>query len=172
MRKTLNIRGRDVSVKLLAALIVCSLIGVTAALVSIGTIDVSYIITPTTSQAASLDPNPLSLDLGSIPSGSTGSKDFGKVATLSLSDGYEITFTLDTTTVTDFTSFSVYVYLHELGTTSYSYTFYFTESPYWNSDTWTVAAGDYDVEVEISYTAGSVTSETAGTVTIDVSYPG
>ena len=172
MRKTLKIRGRDVSVKLLAALIVCSLIGVTAALASIGTIQIGYTITPTAADAPTMTSNPLSLDLGSIPSGSSGTKEFSKVADLTLPAGYEITFTLDMDSASDFSTFDVYVYLYESGETYFSHSFLLLKTTYWNSDSEVVSTGTYDVTVKITYTAETVTTTSSGTVTIDVSYPG
>ena len=119
-----------------------------------------------------MTPNPLSLDLGSIPSGSSGTVDFGKVATLDLPAGYEITCTLDTATVPDFSTFEVHVYLYKSGESYWTYSFWFFESPYANYDSKIVEAGTYDVSVKIEYTAVSVTSETTGTAKIDVSFPG
>lgn len=117
MRKTVKIRSREISVKLLVALIVGLLLttSVVVALVSIGKIKFGYEITPTTPQAPTLTPSTINLDLGSIPSGSSGDIDFGKVATIELPVGYEITVALDTTTVSDFSSFDVDIYLYETG---------------------------------------------------------
>ena len=147
-------------------------IAVVAAAVIFGTIDIGYRITPTEAEAPTMTPNPLSLDLGTIPSGSSGDVDFGKAATLDLQVGYEITCTLDLATVGDFTTFEVYVYLYITGETFWKYYFYFENTEYWNYDSKIVDAGTYDVQVKIAYTAVSVTSETTGTVKVDVSYPG
>ena len=172
MRKTVRIRGRDIPVVLLVIVIVCSGIGVTAALMSIGVIQVGYKITPTGAEAPTMTPGTLSLDLGSIPSGSSGIKEFSKVATLDLPVAYEITFTLDTTTVSNFNTFDVAVDLYDASTGYWEYSFYFYGTKLWNYDSEIVEAGTYDLTVKVEYTAVSVTSETTGTVLIDVSYPG
>ena len=176
MRKTINICGKALSVKLMVAVIlVCSLLltGVVIALVSIGVIQIGYEITPVTTEVApTFTPSPLSLDLGSILSGSSGTKEFSKVATLTLPSSWEITFTLDLDTVGDFSDITVHVYLYKPGETYYSYSFYFYDTTYWNYDSSTVDAGTYDVTVTIDYTAETVTTATSGTAQIDISYPG
>jgi len=85
-------------IPLLVILTICVMVGVVVALTAFGTIQISYRITPST-QAPKLNPNPIQLSLGDIVSGSTGSKDFGKVGTMSLPVGYTITFELDTSTI-------------------------------------------------------------------------
>ncbi len=92
------------------------------------------------------------------------------MATLSLPVSYEITFSLDTTSVADFSSFTVDIYLYRSGESSYSYYFYI--SKYLSSDSETVSAGTYDVKVKVGYQAITVTSDRIGTVKISVSYPG
>jgi hypothetical protein len=176
MKKTFKIGSRAVSVKLLAAvLILCSIMtgGIVVALMSIGAIQIGYKITPTTTETPTLTPSTIRLDLGSIPSGSSGSKDFGKVATLYLPVGYEITVTLENE-FDAFQGMNVHVYLYEIGATYWSYSFYVWMSEYgYNTDSQIVDAGTYDVYVTIDqYSAKSVTSEITGTVEIDISYPG
>ena len=170
MKRLIRIGSRTVPLWLLLAAV--SVAAVFAASVLFGVVDIGYKITPTGPEAPTMNPNPLSLELGSIPSGSSGTIEFTNVATLDLPVGYEITFTLDTTTASDFDTFDVDVYLYKSGETYYSYWFWFFESPYANYDSEIVDAGTYDVTVEIEYTAVSVTSETTGTVKIDVSFPG
>ena len=153
-------------------LIVSSIVAVLAASVIFGVVDIGYKITPTGPEAPSMDPNPLNLDLGTIPSGSSGTPEFSKVATLTVPVTYEITFTLDTATASDFTTFDVHVYLYKPGETYWTYSFYFIRSDIFYYDSEIVDAGTYDVTVEIGYTAVTVASETTGTVKIDVSFPG
>jgi hypothetical protein len=162
----------DKTVKLLVVILVCLfvVIGVIYALTSIGIIKIGYKITPSSTQAPTMTPNPINLDLGTIPSGSSGPKDFGKVGTLSLPVSYEITFTLDTSSASDFAYFTVYIYLYPSGSSYYSYSFLLTKS--YPSDYETVSAGNYDIQVKIDYQAVSVTSDKTGTVNISVSYPG
>ena len=119
-----------------------------------------------------MTPDPLSLDLGTIPSGSSGDVDFGKVATLDLPAGYEVTFTLDLTTTADFGTFNVAVDIYEHGAVIPTYWIYLQNNEFWNSESQILSAGSYDVQVSISYTATSVAVETTGTVKVDVSYPG
>ena len=168
MKKSIRIGTRTIPVWLFIAV---GIAAVAVASAIIGTIYIGYRITPTV-EAPTMTPGTLNLDLGTIPSGSTGTKDFGKVATLDLPAGYEITFTLDTATVPDFITFSVSVYLYKPGETYWTYYFYFSKIEFSNYDSEIVDTGTYDVRVEISYTAMSVTVETTGTVKIEVSYPG
>ena len=170
MKWSIRIGSRTVPLWLL--LVAVSIAAVFAASVMFGAIDIGYKITPTGAEAPSMDPNPLNLDLGTIPSGSSGTPEFSKVATLTVPVSYEITFTLDTATAADFATFDVYVYLYRPGETVWAYYFYFENSDYWNYDSEIVDAGTYDVTVEIGYTADTVTSETTGTVKIDGSFPG
>jgi len=162
----------DKTVKLLVVILVCLFVvgGIVYALTSIGFIKIGYKITPSSTQAPTMTPNPINLDLGTIPSGSSGTKDFGKVGTLSLPVGYQITFTLDTSSASDFAAFSVYIYLYPSGSSYYTYSFLLTKS--YPSDYRTVSAGNYDIQVKVDYMAVSVTSDRTGTVSISVSYPG
>jgi len=162
----------DKTVKLLVVILVCLFVvgGIVYALTSIGFIRIGYKITPSSTQAPKMTPNPINLDLGTIPSGSSGTKDFGKVGTLSLPVGYQITFTLDTSSASDFAAFSVYIYLYPSGSSYYTYSFLLTKS--YPSDYETVSAGNYDIQVKVDYMAVSVTSDRTGTVSISVSYPG
>jgi hypothetical protein len=162
----------DKTVKLLVVILVCLFVvgGIVYALTSIGFIKIGYKITPSSTQAPTMTPNPINLDLGTIPSGSSGTKDFGKVGTLSLPVGYQITFTLDTSSASDFAAFSVYIYLYPSGSSYYTYSFLLTKS--YPSDYETVSAGNYDIQVKVDYMAVSVTSDRTGTVSISVSYPG
>jgi len=152
---------------LLISIVVIAVVGVVFAAVNFGRIEVSYEVTPAV-EAPTLSPNPIILDLGSIPSGSTGSKDFGVVGSLSLPAGYEITFSLDTSCAEDFESLAVYIYLYEDG--SYVDYAYLTLS--FPDDSLTLNAGDYDLRVKIEYTAKSVTSARSGTIVVNVLWPG
>jgi hypothetical protein len=172
VRRTIKIGSRDVSVKLLAVLIASLFLitGVVIALTSIGTINIGYqIILPT--EAPTLTPDTISLDLGSLYSGSSGNKDFGKVATLDVPEQCEITVTLEN----DFDAFqgmNVNVHLYKSGETIWSYEFYIWMSNYGdNSKTKTVDAGTYDVHVKISqYQCEFLLTQKMGTVQIDISY--
>lgn len=143
-----------------------------AASTIIGVVDIGYWIAPTFEDAPTMTPSTLSLDLGTIPSGSSDIVDFGKVATLDLPAGYEITYTLDLTTIEDFSDFDVTIAIFEAGEPYASHWFYLYDSEFLNSDSEIIPAGSYDVLVKITYTADSVTAETTGTVKIDVSFPG
>jgi len=104
-----------------------------------------------------------------VVSGSTGSKDFGKVGTLSLPTGYAITFELDTSTIKNhFDSFMVYIYVYKGGTLVGSCSLSLTTS----SGSVTLDAGSYDLYLKVSYTAKSVSSAVSGTATITLKYPG
>ena len=170
MKRLIRIGSRTVPLWLLLAAV--SIAAVFAASVLFGVVDIGYKITPTSEEAPTMTPSPLSLDLGTIPSGSSDVVEFTNVATLDLPVGYEITFTLDLATTGDFTTFDVHVYLYRPGETVSAYFFFLQNSDYWNDASEVVEAGTYDVHVEITYTADSVTEETTGTVKIEVSFPG
>ena len=170
MKWLIRIGSRTVPLWLL--LVAVSIAAVFAASVMFGVVDIGYKITPTAADAPTFNPDPLSLDLGTIPSGSSGTPEFSNVATLTLPVSYEITFTLDLATTGDFNTFDVSVDLYRPGETYSAYHFFLQNSQYWNYRSKVVEAGTYDVTVEITYTAVSVTSETTGTVKIDVSFPG
>ena len=150
-------------------LVIGILTGVVIALTVFGTMQISYRIVPST-QAPSLNPNPISVNLGDIVSGSTESKDFGKVGTMSLPTGYSITAEIDISSVqNDFSSFYLYIDVYEAGTTNYVGNFYL--SLYTTSDSLTLGPGDYDLYLRVYYTANSVSTTVSGTVTITFKYP-
>ena len=150
-------------------LVIGILTGVVIALTVFGTMQISYRIVPST-QAPSLNPNPISVNLGDIVSGSTGSKDFGKVGTMSLPTGYSITAEIDVSSVqNDFSSFYLYIDVYEAGTTNYVGDFYL--SLYTTSDSLTLDPGDYDLYLRVYYTANSVSTTVSGAVTITFKYP-
>ncbi len=170
MRRSIKIGSKTVPLWLL--FIVSLVVTVCAASVIFGVVNIGYRITPTTPEAPTMSPDPLNLDLGDIPSGTSDVKDFGKVATLTLPAGYEVTFTLDLATSGDFTTFDVWIHVYEAGADGVPTAALLKNQELWNSESLVLAAGVYDVQVKISYTAVSVTSETTGSVLIDVSYPG
>jgi len=59
------------AIPLWVILIICVMVGVVVALTAFGTIQINYRITPST-QAPTLNPNPIQVNLGDIVSGSTG----------------------------------------------------------------------------------------------------
>ena len=132
---------------LLISIVAIAVVGIVFAAVNFGCIEISYEVTPAV-EAPSLSPNPIVLDLGSIPSGSTGSRDFGVVSVLSLPAGYEITFSLDTSCAEDFESLAVHIYLYE--NSKYVDYAYLTLS--FPNDSIMLNAGDYDLSVKIEYT--------------------
>jgi len=158
---------KKVSAAALIAGVIISMTSIVYALTQIGFINVGYKITPT-AQPPTMTPSSVSLDLGTIPSGSSGAKDFGKVATLNLPAGYEITFTLDRDSASDFPTFDVTIEIYEGGTrvaTVYLHLYDYERSV-------NLAAGTYDIYISVEYQAVSVTADTSGTVTINISYPG
>ena len=151
-------------------LVAGALIGVVVALTAFGTIQIGFRITPST-QSPTLNPSTISVDLGDIVSGSTGSIDFGKVGTMSLPVGYTITAELDTSTVENyFDTFYLYIDVYEAGTTNFVASFYLS-IPYFPSESETFDAGDYDLYLRVYYTAKSVSSTVSGTATITLQYP-
>ena len=172
VRKTVKIRGREIPLLVLVVLVILLVVGIVAALVQIGVIRIGYKITPAAAEAPTMSPSTLNLDLGTIPSGSSDSKDFGKVATLTLPVGYEITFTLDQASAANFPTFNVGIAIYKPGDTYTSYVLTLLNSDLFNTDSQILPAGDYNVHVSVDYTAKSVTTETTGTVLVSVSYPG
>jgi len=167
--------GRRLMVKLtipkwaIALLVISAISGTVLALQMFGQINISYVIQPT-SQSPTLTPNPIQLDLGTINSGSTGTKDFGYVGEMSLPDGYQITFELDTSTIQDFTDFEVDIKVTKYPTDEYVTTIYLFDS--YPSSSYTFSEGVYNLYVKVYYTAKSVTSTTSGTINISISFPG
>jgi len=148
-------------------LIVCATMGIVVALRSFGAIQIGYNVVPST-QAPTLNPNPIQVSLGDVVSGSTGSKDFGKVGTLSLPTGYAITFELDTSTVKDhFDSFTAYIHVYRDGSLVGSFSLSLTSPSY----SVTLDPGSYDLHLKVSYTAKSVSFAVSGTATITLKYP-
>lgn len=153
---------------ILVILIMMGLIGGLAyALKIFGEIGISYEVAPA-AEAPTLEPNPIELSLGTIPSGSTGSKDFGKVGSLTLPAGYEITFELNATTAEDFEELTIYIRFYMDG----DYIGYIALTPVFPRESITLDEGTYELRVEIEYTAKSVTSKRAGTIIIYVMWPG
>ena len=160
---------RFLAISLITCLAI-SMIGVVSALIQIGSINVGYKITPI--QPPTMTPSTVSLNLGDIPSGSSGEKDFGKVATLYLPSACKVTFTLDRESASDFSKFEVTIKIfkkgEELPTTSV-----YLSNTYWDYESSKeIDAGTYDIYISVKYKATSVATETTGTVTITISYPG
>ncbi|MEM2536873.1 MAG: hypothetical protein QXK29_01850 [Candidatus Bathyarchaeia archaeon] len=150
-------------------IVVCLLIGIVVALTSFGTIQIGYRIAPSM-QPPTLTPNPIQVNLGDIVSGSTGSKDFGKVGTMSLPTGYSITAELDVSTIQNhFSTFYLYIDIYKAGTNTYVGSFYLSLT--WISDSETLDSGSYDLYLKVYYTAKSVLSTVSGTATITLKYP-
>ena len=165
--KYITIGGKGIPLWVL--LVAGALVGVVIALVAFGTMQIGYKVVPST-QAPSLSPNPISVTLGDIVSGSTGSKDFGKVGTISLPTGYSITAELDSSTImSHFSTFYLYIDVYEADTTNWVGDFYL--SLYLPSDSLTLDPGDYDLYLRVYYTAESVSSTVSGTATITFNYP-
>lgn len=150
----------------LVAIIITSAIGVVVAATTLGLINIRYRIT----QPPALMPSTINLDLGDIPSGSTGDISFGKVATLNLTASYKITFTLDPATLRDFDGFEVWVDLYEHGGTKAIYSFYIRKDTIGYEDSKVVNAGAYEVHIRVKYTAAVVSAERMGNIRISVSY--
>jgi len=153
------------AIPLWVILIICVMVGVVVALTAFGTMQISYRITPST-QAPTLNPNPIQVNLGDIVSGSTGSKDFGKVGTMSLPVDYTIIFELDTSTIQNHFNY-FYVYIDIYKDTSYVYSLSLT----YTSTSVTFSSGSYDLYLEVSYTAKSIPSAVSGTAVITLKYP-
>lgn len=170
MKNVLKIGTRTIPVWLLITVVVIA--AAAAASVIIGTTYVGYKITPSAAEAPAMTPETLNLDLGSIPSGSSENKDFGKAAALNLPAGYEITFTLNLATAGDFTTFDVDIIIYKTGETVASYWLYLYNNELFYYDSRIMDAGAYDVQVKVTYTAVSVSTETTGNVEINISYPG
>ena len=153
----------------LLVLLSASISTVMAAVV-IGTVKIPYTIEPVIEQRPTMTPNPISLWLGTIPSGSSKTVDFGKVATISLPVDYKVTFVLDKDTLGDFETFTADVTVYKAGT---------TEKVFWTSlstalliipKSVTLDPGDYDIFMEIRCEAKHVTEEVTGEVKVTITY--
>jgi|GEM_PF-2064698 len=154
------------SKSVVAMLTILMIVGVAVALVLIGKVEIGYRILP----GPTFSPDVVSLDLGAIPSGSSGTKDFGSVATLQLAADYEITFELDLNTTQDFEVFNVTIELFKSGEDSASYVFNLINTDTGFRESKVVSAGTYDVYIKVTYTVKEVTAEKSGTVKIYVYY--
>ena len=168
--------GRKLMVKLaipkwvIALLVVSAISGTVLALQMFGQINISYVIQPT-SQPPTLTPNPIQLDLGTINSGATGTKDLGYAGEMTLPDNYEVTFELDTATIEDFAELIVYIEVREYSTGNSVTTICLGLGGSY-SDSYLFNEGVYNLYVSVYYTAKSVTSTTSGTINISISFPG
>ena len=161
---------RFLAISLITCLAI-SMIGVVSALIQIGSINVGYKITPI-AQPPTITPSTVSLNLGDIPSGSSGEKDFGKVATLYLPYSCEITFALDRESASDFSKFEVTIKIFKKGE-EFPTTSVYLSNTYWDYESSKeIDAGTYDIYISVKYKATWVATETTGTVTITISYPG
>jgi hypothetical protein len=151
-------------------LIAAFLIGVVVGATIVGVINISYRIEPSPEQAVTVSPTPVSLDLGTIPAKSVGAIDFGNVSRLSLSSGYIMNFTLDLTTIQDFSDFTVRIRIYEYGITYDWQTVFLYPNPWGNSGTVPLDARDYDIHIEVEYSAKDLAETTSGQAVITVSY--
>ena len=146
------------------------LVSAAAATTIIAQYRITYEITPPASPPTQ-SPSTVSLNLGSIPSGSAGTKEFEKFATLNLPVGYTITCMLTPTPAEDFDDFKVNIYFFRAGITEPAKGWiYLTATPGLNEDSTTLDAGKYDVTVKVTYTAKALTTTKTGEVKITVSY--
>ncbi len=159
MRKTLAI--------VLISITITAITGIIYALTTIGVVEFGYKITPS-AQPPTMIPSTVNLDLGDIPSGSSGTKDFGKVATLNLPLGYEINFTLDRNSAIHFPTFDVTINIYKEGV--FQGFLLLKNNDIFYCGSIILDAGTYDVYMSVKYTAASVASETTGTIIINVSY--
>ena len=153
--------------RLALALTASLLIVAAAAAVKLGRLQVHYEVTPAP-QPPSLSPSVVQLDLGSIPSGSTGSRDFGEVGVLELPVETDVAFTLDTSTAKDFETLAIEVSLYMDGARVATANLNL-EAP---STTLHLDAGTYRLRVEVEYKAVSVAEARSGYITVEVSWLG
>jgi len=166
-------KGRSKIIPIWSLIAVAAAISIAAASAIFGSIEIGYRITPSGANAPAMTPSTLNLDLGAVPSGSSGTKDFGKVATLSLPVGYEVTFTLDLASQGDFPNNTyVKIIFYKAGETNvYDWIYLNNFAPH-NTGSKILEAGSYDVAVILTYSVKSVTVETPGAIKIYLSYPG
>ena len=141
--------------------------GAAYALKVFGRVNVAYEIVPP-AESPELEPNPIELNLGTIPSGSTGLEGFGKIGRLTLPAGYKITFELNTATAQHSEKLEIVIELYKEGEHigCVLLTLSFPE------DSIVLDPGTYDLEIEVRYAAKSVTSKKAGTIVIYAMRPG
>ena len=153
----------------IALLVVSMISGIVLALEMFGQINISYVIL-SPNESASLSPNPIQLDLGTIYSGATGIKDFGYVGEMTLPATYHVTFELDSATIQDFTYFKVSIEFRDNSTNEYVTTLRLDNSS--PSDGYTFSKGTYKLHITVNYIAKSITSTTSGTINISMSASG
>lgn len=166
--KSIKIGKRAIPIWAIILVIVIATTTIVTATYLVGQFKIGYRIEPTTPEAVTLNPSPIILDLGTLPSGSTGKIDFGNCCRLNLSAGYTIFFALDETTIQDFDRFEVRLEFHEVGTTYIHHLYLGPELDYTRPIE--LDDGNYDLHVEVEYKAKHLTETTTGEVKITISY--
>lgn len=166
MKKSIRIGKKTVSIWILTV-VLAFIAGIVAASI-IARIDISYIIKPfiepEISESLSFEPNPLDLDLGTITAVLEDWKKFDAVSTLTIPETYEITATLDSSTTSDF-DYLVVKFWFNSQEIDYTTTVLVSKSDF--SETASLYAGTYDVDVAVTYRAKNVTS--TGTIVVTLS---
>ena len=158
---------KGVSIKVLVAVVlaVALIVGTVYALTQLGQVKLGYKI----AGPPSMSPNEVVLDVGTIPSGASGVKDFGEVAKLDLPAEYEVTFSLDLESVKSFSMFNVIIKIYdERGVQVASLSI--SNDPQACEASVKLPAGTYSLYLEVEYQAQYVSEEVTGTVIIYVSY--
>jgi len=74
------------------------------------------------------------------------------------------------TTIQDFSDFTVRIRIYESGITYDWQTVFLYPNPWGNSGTVTLDAGDYDIHIQVQYSAKDLAEATSGQAVITVSY--
>jgi hypothetical protein len=153
----------------IVGLIMAFLIGIVVGATIVGIVNIRYTIKPSSTEAVTLSPNPIVLDLGNISTKSHGIVDFGNTSRLSLSEGYELNFSLDLSSVEPFETFEVTFTTCKAGTTT-TYYWFSLDNGYLDDRSHIWDAGNYDVYIEVEYLAKDLAETTSGQAVITVYY--
>lgn len=154
---------------LIAGLAITFLIGVAVGATMVSVININYIIElfhePTISEPLTFEPDPLNLDLGTITAVLQDSEKFYSAATLTVPESYEITATLDPSSISNFDYLVVKLWFNSREIEDYTATLLVAHSVF--SASTSLYAGTYDVDVAVTYEAKNVTA--TGTIAVTLS---
>jgi len=159
------VRGSAVKVWAAVLLAAALTVGVVYAAMQVGWVKLGYKV----AGPPSLSPSEVALDLGTIPSGASGVRDFGEVAKLDLPAEYELKFSLDLESVKSFEKLTVTVEIYDEGGTQVAL-LTLSDDPQACEASVELQAGTYSLHLEVEYQAQYVSEEVTGTVVIYVSY--
>ncbi len=158
-------KGAAVKVWAAILLVAALTVGVVYAATQVGWVKLGYKV----AGPPSMSPGEVALDLGTIPSGASGVRDFGKVAELDLPAEYELKFSLDLESVEGFEKLTVTVEIYDEGGSQVAL-LTLSNDPQACEASVELQAGTYTLHLKVEYQAQYVSEEVTGKVIIYVSY--